>query len=67
MAPGHVLAVRQKGAEVTDSSRLLFSSVELPDERAGIMMVFKTYKDISFALIMEGNRAIHVHDYFEKP
>ena len=67
LAPGHVLAVMQKGAEVTDNQRLIFSSVELPNERAGIMMVFKTYKDLSYALIMEGNRAIHVNDYFEKP
>ncbi len=67
LAPGHVLAVMQKGAEVTDSTRFLFSSVELPDERAGILMVFKTYKDISYALVMEGDRAIHIEDYFENP
>ncbi len=67
LAPGHVLAIRQRGEVVNDSSRLLFSSVKLPDERAGLMMVFKTYKNISFALIMEANRALHVHDYFENP
>lgn len=67
LAPGHVLAIRQRGEVVNDSSRLLFSSVKLPDERAGLMMVFKTYKNISFALIMEASRALHVHDYFENP
>ena len=67
LAPGHVLAVMQKGAEVTDSTRFLFSSVELPDERAGILMVFKTYKNLSYALVMEGDRAIHIADYFENP
>lgn len=67
LEPGHVLAVMQKGATVHDSRRLLFSSVDLPDERAGIMMVFKTYKELSYALIMEANRAMHVHDRFENP
>ena len=67
LAPGHVLAVMRKGAKVHDSRRLLFTSVDLPDERAGIMMVFKTYKDLSYALIMEANRAMHIHDRFENP
>ncbi len=67
LAPGHVLAVMQKGAVVNDSNRIIFSSVDLPDERAGIMMVFKTYKNLSYALIMEENRAIHIYDRFEKP
>jgi len=67
LAPGHVLAVMQKGAEVNDSKAFLFSSVDLPDERAGIMMVFKTYKNMSYALIMEANRAMHVNDRFENP
>jgi len=67
LAPGHVLAVMQKGAEVNDSKAFLFSSVDLPDERAGIMMVFKTYKNLSYALIMEANRAMHVEDRFENP
>lgn len=67
LEPGHVLAVMQKGAEVHDSRRFLFSSVDLPDERAGIMMVFKTYKKLSYALIMEANRAMHINDRFENP
>lgn len=67
LAPGHVLAVMQKGAEVNDSRKWFFSSVDLPDERAGIMMVFKTYENISYALIMEANRAMHIHDRFENP
>lgn len=67
LEPGHVLAVLQKGAEVHDSRRILFTSVELPDERAGIMMVFKTYKNLSYALIMEANRAMHINDRFENP
>ena len=67
LAPGHVLAVIQKGALVKDSLKLIWTNVELPDERAGIMMVFKTYENVSYALIMEANRAMHIHDRFENP
>ena len=67
LAPGHVLAVMQKGAEVNDQRKWFFSSVELPDERAGIMMVFKTYQNLSYALIMEADRVMHVNDRFENP
>ena len=67
LAPGHVLAVMQKGAGVHDSKKFLFTYVELPDERAGIMMVFKTYKNLSYALIMEASRALHIEDRFENP
>lgn len=67
LAPGHVLAVLQKGARVNDSRQWIFGSVDLPDERAGLMMVFKTYKNLSYALIMEANRAMHINDRFENP
>jgi hypothetical protein len=67
LAPGHVLAVLRKGAKVYDSKALFFSEVNLPYERAGIMMVFKTYKNMSYALIMEANRAMHINDRFENP
>ena len=67
LAPGHVLAVMKKGAEVNDSRKWFFSSVDLPDERAGIMMVFKTYQNLSYALIMEATRVMHVNDRFENP
>ena len=67
LAPGHVLAIMKKGARVYDSNALFFTGVDLPDERAGIMMVFKTYKDLSYALIMEASRAMKVNDRFENP
>ena len=68
LAPGHVLAVMAKGEEVQDSQRFfLFNNVDLPNERAGVMMVFKTYKKMSYALIMEAYRSMHINDYFENP
>ena len=68
LAPGHVLAIMAKGKVVDDSQRFfLFNDVDLPDERAGIMMVFKTYKNISYALVMDAYRSMHVNDHFQNP
>jgi hypothetical protein len=36
--------------------------VTLPDERAGIAMVFKTYLKVSYALVMKATRPIYVGD-----
>ena len=36
--------------------------VELPAEYAGVMMVFRTFDNLSYALVMEAAGAIHVHD-----
>ncbi|MDH3315201.1 MAG: LysM peptidoglycan-binding domain-containing protein [Gammaproteobacteria bacterium] len=41
--------------------------VTLPDERAGIVMVFRSFERLSFALVMEATRSIHVHDPVRKP
>ena len=68
LSPGHVLAIMAKGEEAEDSRRFfMFNGVDLPNERAGVMMVFKTYKNISYALVMEAYRSMHIDDYFENP
>lgn len=68
LAPGHVLAIMAKGKVVDDSQRFfLFNDVDLPNERAGIMMVFKTYKNISYALVMDAYRSMHINDHFQNP
>ncbi len=41
--------------------------VKLPDERAGIIMVFRTFERLSYALVMEATRPIHVHDMVRNP
>jgi len=35
---------------------------ELPDEYAGVVMVFRTFENISYALVMETVSAIHIDD-----
>ena len=66
--PGHVLAIYQKGERVRDPDAIFsWSTIDLPDERAGVLMVFKTYAKLSYALVMEAQRALHVNDRVTNP
>jgi hypothetical protein len=76
LAPGNVLAVYDVGGYVRDTankgylasmSRLGAKKVQLPDERSGTFMVFKTFDEISYGLIMEAKNIIRVADRVENP
>ena len=41
--------------------------VKLPDERAGLAMVFRTFDRVSMALVMESTKAIHIGDRIRNP
>lgn len=62
---GDVLTVFQDGPEVVD--HVEGGTVKLPDESAGTVMVFKTFGDISYGLVMEATRAIHKLDHIRNP
>ncbi len=65
---GHILEVFQSGKSVRDPQGSLFSSkVTLPDERAGILMVFRVYNKLSFALVMSAEREMRVLDKVISP
>lgn len=40
---------------------------EVPDEVSGLMMVFRVFDKLSYALIMESSRAIAIGDKYESP
>ena len=65
LAQGDVLTVFQGGEEVRD--RFGGGKVRLPDEAAGTIMVFKTYDEIAYGLVMEATRALHVRDAVRNP
>ncbi len=74
--PGTVLRVDQRGETIRDlvSRRrdiVTFSQrrdfVTLPDEEAGLLMVFRTFERVSFGLIMHAIRPIHVDDKVRNP
>lgn len=71
---GHVVAIDQKGAVVPDGSCKTFgrtscgrATVQLPDERAGTLLVFKTYERISFGLVIETTVPVRVTDTVRTP
>ena len=43
------------------------SAVKLPDERLGLLMVFRTFEHVSYALIMQSDRPIKVPDIVVTP
>ena len=68
MEVGHVMRVFQQGDVIKDPvSGKYGDKVKLPDEDAGIVMVFKTFEKVSYGLIMSATRAIHINDYVRTP
>lgn len=68
LQPGHVLAVYQTGGVVRDPvSYNPGEYVRLPDEPAGVLMVFRTFEKVSYGLIMSATRAIHMQDTVRNP
>ena len=68
LEPGHVLAIYQRGERVRDPNKTWsWNKVDLPDERAGILMVFRVYEKMSYALVMEAQRPLHIRDRVTNP
>jgi LysM domain len=68
MEIGHVMRVFQQGETIKDTvSKKHGDTVRLPDEEAGVVMVFRTFDKVSFGLIMSATRAIHVNDFVRTP
>ncbi|WP_249976155.1 LysM peptidoglycan-binding domain-containing protein [Vreelandella olivaria] len=63
--PGHVLRVDQQGERVHDprSQEL----IQLPATEAGLVMVFKPYDQVSYALVMQATNMLAVGDVVRTP
>ena len=65
---GTVFEIYQAGDRIMDQvSKERNASVKLPDEKAGILMVFRTFDKVSFGLIMKATSALHVGDIVRTP
>jgi len=68
MEVGHVLATYSQGSTIRDNHDSRRSkSVKLPNERSGLIMLFKVFDRVSYALTMESERVIHKNDAVHKP
>lgn len=65
VVPGNVFAVYKRGEKVKD--RVGGGSVKLPDERAGLLMVFRTFEKVSLGLVLEAQQGLKVNDIIRKP
>ncbi len=69
---GHVLDIYQRGKVIKDkvaarSDSNLSDTVRLPDEKAGMLMVFRTFEKVSLALVLKSSRSIHIGDNVKTP
>ncbi|MGH8460407.1 MAG: LysM peptidoglycan-binding domain-containing protein [Stenotrophobium sp.] len=60
LKPGHVLTIMQSGRVAKDP--YTGNDVKLPGQAAGTVMVFRTTPRISYALVMDETRVVHVLD-----
>lgn len=65
--PGDVLAVYTAGRQVRDTFSAAREQVTLPDERAGELIIFRTFDRMSLGLVMEAQRAMHTMDAVRNP
>jgi hypothetical protein len=69
--PGHVLAILRSGATIPDPqatvSRDRAPTFKLPDERYGLLFVFRTFDAVSYALVMESSRPVTAGDIVQTP
>lgn len=65
---GNVLAIDQTGSTVRDNySKRGQEVIKLPNIRVGVLMVFRAFDRVSYALIMQSERTIHLHDTVRNP
>ena len=62
---GHVLAIYKKGALARD--RVAKETIRLPSERAGLLMVFRSFEKLSYGLVLQAERALSVGDEVRNP
>jgi LysM repeat protein len=74
LATGHVLAIDQNSETIPDASCrrssvswCLGKNVNLPHERTGTLLVFKTYQQMSYGLVVNATVPIRVKDRVRTP
>ncbi|MBL8299975.1 MAG: LysM peptidoglycan-binding domain-containing protein [Rhodanobacteraceae bacterium] len=75
---GHTFSIYHPGDRITDQykypefgARRLFnpndSKVTLPSEFVGHVMIFRTFDRVSYGLVMDGLKPVHLHDVLTAP
>ena len=64
---GHVLAILKNGETIIDRTGGTKETLKLPNERAGLLMVFRTFDKASYALVLEINDNPRAGDLLANP
>ncbi|GLS24578.1 LysM peptidoglycan-binding domain-containing protein [Marinibactrum halimedae] len=62
---GNVLSIYKEGLVIKD--RVAGDKVKLPEEQAGLLMVFRTFEKMSYGLVLESERPLKVGDKLYSP
>lgn len=65
MEEGNVLRIMRHAGKHKDP--VTHKYYKLPDEEAGLLMVFRVYEKVSYALVMDATRPIHILDAVTTP
>ncbi len=65
--PGHVMAILKDGERLEDKTDSAKPQLKLPNERNGLLMVFRTFDRLSYALILQATDGVRVGDHFANP
>jgi nucleoid-associated protein YgaU len=65
LAEGDVLAIYKTGEQVRDE--VSGERIKIPDERSGLLMVFRTYEKLSYGLVLHATRSLAVLDKVRNP
>lgn len=65
LSAGTVLAVHKKGQVVRD--RVKAERVELPSERVGLIMIYRSFMKMAYGIVLETNSPVRVGDEISQP
>ncbi|MBI2308328.1 MAG: LysM peptidoglycan-binding domain-containing protein [Rhodocyclales bacterium] len=65
---GHVLALHRNRADTfRDDMTERTTTVELPQQRYGLVFVFRTFERVAYALVLNSAGAVNINDVLRKP
>lgn len=67
MESGLVLAILKDGARLIDKTDDSRPQIKLPDERNGLLMVFRTFERLSYGLVLDITSGVKVGDHLVNP
>jgi hypothetical protein len=64
---GHVMAIMKDGARLIDKTDPARPALKLPDERNGLLMVFRPFEKLSYALVLDITDGVKIGDRLTDP